>query len=212
MKTIVACFLGLVGLVTSFPGGSLVYADALEAESPALSVLAPDAGTNGVESSDKLHCVFYSDGADNCIVNVQLEVVDQRSTAVSEIDLSATESAPAIRSVDAIRVVVVQTVTLAAPGLDAADHKETTYTRPMPVPATEPVLDLDAKTTTGALLPPGGQSADAIVVAIVQSTAIAVPGQSVRDSEGTPSAELLSAPTGPISILEAKTTTRDNAE
>src|SRR5713101_6438311 len=149
MKTIVAGVLGLVALVTSFPGGSLVYADALEAESSTLSILAPDAGANGVESLDKLHCVLYSDGADNCIVNEQLEAVDQQSTAVSEIDPTATESAPAVQFVDAIPVVVVQTVTIAAPGLDAGDSEETAYTRPMPVPATEPVLDVDVKTTTG---------------------------------------------------------------
>ena len=91
MKTMVAGFLGLVALVTSFFGGSPVYADALEAESSALSLIAPDAGANGVESLDKLHCVFYSDGADNCIVNVQPEDVGQQSTAVSEIDPPATE-------------------------------------------------------------------------------------------------------------------------
>ena len=210
MKTIVAGFLGLVALVTSFPGGSPVYADALEAESSTLSILAPDAGANGVESLDKLHCVLYSDGADNCIVNEQLEAVDQQSTAVSEIDPTATESAPAVQFVDAIPVVVVQTVTIAAPGLDAGDSEETAYTRPMPVPATERVLD--AKTTTGALLAPAGQSADAIAVAIVQSATVAVPGQGARDSEETVQAESMSGPPGPISIRQAKTTALDYVE
>ena len=180
MKTIVAGFLGLVALATSFPGGSPVYADTLEAESSALSILAPDAGENGVESVDQFHCVLYSDGADNCIVNVQSADVDQQSIAVSEIDPPAAEQAPPIRFVDAIAVVVVQTVTIAAPGLDAGDRGETAYTRP--VPATEPVLDVDVKTTTGALLPLGGQSADAIVVAVVQSATIVVPGQGATDS------------------------------
>src|SRR5262249_25215180 len=78
MKTIVAGFLGLVALVTAFPGGSPVYADAVEAESSALSILAPDAGVTGVESVDQFHCVLYSDGADNCIVNVQPADVDQQ--------------------------------------------------------------------------------------------------------------------------------------
>jgi len=183
MKTMVAGFLGLVALVTSFTGGSPIFADALEAESSALSVQAPDASANGVGSLDQLHCVLYSDGADNCIVNVQVEAVDQRSTAVGEVDPSATDRAPAIRFVDAIAVVVVQTVTIAAPGLDAGDREETASTRPMPAPATEPVLDVDAKTTTGALLPPAGQSADAIMVAIVQSATVAVRGQSAGDSE-----------------------------
>ena len=183
MKIIVAGFLGLVALVMSFPGGSPVYADALEAESSALSILAPDAGANGVESLDQFHCVLYSDGADNCIVNVQTADVDQQSTAVSEIDPPATEEAPAIRFVDAIPVVVVQTVTIAAPGLDAGDRGETAYTQPVPVRATEPVLDVEVKTTTGALLPRAGQSADAIAVAVVQSATVAVPGQSAADSE-----------------------------
>jgi hypothetical protein len=181
MKTIVAGFLGLVALVMSFPGGSPVYADALEAESSALSILAPDA--NSVEGVDQQHCVLYSDGADNCIVNVQSETIDQQSTAVSEIDPSELELAPAIRFFDAIPVVIVQTVTIAAPGLDAADRGETADLRLMPVPATEPALDVDVKTTTGALFAPAGQSADAIVVAIVQSATVAAPGESATDDE-----------------------------
>jgi hypothetical protein len=232
MKTIVACVWGLAALVTSFAsGGSPVYADALEAESSALPILAPDADTNRVGSLDKLHCVFYSDGADNCVVNVQLEAVDQRSTAVSEIDQigvfiglrgggspppppvseidpPATGSAPAIQFVDAVPVAVVQTVTIAAPGLNAGDGKETANTGPMLAPATEPALGLDAKTTTSALVAPAGQSADAIVVAIVQSATIAVPGQ----SEETAQAESISDPTAPISTRQAKATALDYAE
>jgi len=210
MKTMIAGFLGLVALVMSFPGGSPVYADALEAESSALSILAPDAGATGVESLDQSHCVLYSDGADNCIVNVRPADVDQQSTVVSEIDPPATEEAPAIRFVDAIPVAVVQTVTIAAPGLDAGDRGETAYTRP--VPATEPVLDVDVKTTTGALLPPAGQSADAIVVAVIQSATIAVPGQSATDSEETPQAESMSGPPGLLSIRQATTTALDDLE
>jgi hypothetical protein len=178
----IAGFLGLVALVMSFPGGSPVYADALEAESSALSILVPDAAANGVESVDQFHCVLYSDGADNCIVNVQSADVDQQSTAVSEIDPPATEQVPATRFVDAIPVVVVQTVTIAAPGLDASDRGETAYTGPVPVPTTEPVLDVDVKTTTGELLLPAGQPADAIAVAVVQSATVAVPGESATDS------------------------------
>lgn len=210
MKTIVGSFLGLVALVTSIAGGSPVYADALEAEASAFSVLAPGADMNGVESLDDAHCAFYSNGADNCIVNAQPEVVDQWSTTVSEVDPSAIERASAVRFVDAIPVAVVQTVTIAAPGADSGDREETSSAQPMPVPATEPVLDRDTKTTTGAIEAPAGHSADAIVVAIVQSATIAVPGQSAKDEHS--SAELLSAPTAPISILEAKMTEHDNVE
>jgi hypothetical protein len=182
MKTVVTGFLGLVALATSFLGSSPVYADALEAESSALLVLAPDAGASRVESVDQLHCVLYSDGADNCIVNQQIEAVDQQSAAVNDIDASATEEAPVIRFVDAIPVVVVQTVTIAAAGLDAGDREEAAYT-PAPAPVTEPASDVDGKATTGTLLPPAGQPADAIAVAIIQSATIAVPGESAGESE-----------------------------
>src|SRR5882762_6370458 len=110
MKTKFACVLGLAALVTSFIcGGSLVYADALEAASSALQTLVPDANTNGAGNSDQLHCVLYSDGADNCTVNPQLAAVDQPSSAVSEIEPPVT-AAPAIQFVDAIAVVVPQSV------------------------------------------------------------------------------------------------------
>jgi hypothetical protein len=211
MKTIVGCFLGLVALLT-FSVGSPVYADELDAEASALSVLAPDAGANGVESLDNTHCVLYSDGADNCIVNVQPEVVDEGATTFSEIDSSPTEEAPAIRFLDAIPVAVVQTVTIAAPGADNGDREETTAARPMLMPAPEGVSDhddRDIETATGALV---GQSADAIVVAIVQSATIAVPGQSERGGEKLPLAELQLAPAASISTLEAKTTDHDGEE
>jgi hypothetical protein len=212
MKTMVACVLGLAALVTSFAsGGSRVHADALEAESSALPILARDADANRVESLDKLHCVLYSDGADNCIVNTQFEALDQQSIAVSDIDPSAAESAPAIRFVDAIPVAVVQTVTIAAPGQNVGDRDETAHAGPMPAPATEPALNFDPKTTTGALLAPAGQSADAIVVAIVQSATVAAPGQSARDGEETAQAESLSTPTAPM-IRQAKTMALDYAQ
>jgi hypothetical protein len=205
MKTIVACLLGLIALVT-FARGSAVYADALEEGS--LSILAPGAGTNGLESLDDAHCAFYSDGADNCIVNVQPEVyvqpeaVDQWSIAVGELDPSAT--APAVRSMDAIPVTVVQTVTIAASGVDAGDREGTSSAQPIPVPAIQRVLDHDAKTTTGAIVEPTGQSADAIVVAVVQSTTVVVPAQGASSGDELPAAQSLPPPTAPSSILAAK--------
>jgi hypothetical protein len=183
MKTIISCLFGLFALMTSFSAGSPVYADALEAEAAGLSVIAPDAGPSGVESLDDAHCAFYSNGADNCIVNAQPEVVDQWSTTASAIDPSAIEQATAIWFVDAVPVAVVQTVTIAAPGADSGDREQTSFAQPMLVPATEAEMDRDSKTTTGALVAPASESADAIVVAIVQSATIAVPGQSASDGE-----------------------------
>jgi hypothetical protein len=208
MKTKRACILGLALLATSLVcGGSLAHADALEAESSALLTLTPDANANGAESLDKLHCVLYSDGADNCIVNAQIPVVDQPSSAVDETEPSATEPAPAVQFFDAITVIVAQSVTIAAPGLNPGDSEEPAFTGSIPVPsATEPVLNLDAKSTTEAFVAPASQSADAIVVAIVQSATIAVPGQSPQDSEEAAPTEPISEPTAPILILEAKTT------
>jgi hypothetical protein len=206
MKTLVASFLGLIALV-AFAGGSPVHADALEAEPLALSI-PPGAGTNAVESLEDGHCAFYSDGADNCIVNVQPEVnmqpeaVDQSSIAVSE--SSANESTPAIRFMDAIPVMVVQTVTIAASGVDAGDREGASSAQPIPVPATEPVLHHDAKTTTGAIVEPTAQSADAIRLAIVQSATVVVPGQDASGGDEPPSAELRPPPIAPSSILEAK--------
>jgi hypothetical protein len=221
MKTIVACFLGLIALVT-FASGSAVYADALEAGS--LPILAPDAGTNGVDSSQDAHCAFYSDGADNCIVNVQPEVnaqpqvnvqpevnaqpqvnvqpevnaqpqeVDQWSTAGNELDPAAI--APAVRFVDAIPVTVVQTVTIAASGSDAGDREATSSVQPIPLPATQP------KTMTGAIVEPTEQSGDAIVVAVVQSTTVVVPAQGASDQP--PTAQLLLPPPPPHSLIETK--------
>jgi hypothetical protein len=208
MKTIVACFLGLIALVT-FASGSAVYADALEAGS--LPILAPDAGTNGVDSSQDAHCAFYSDGADNCIVNVQPEVnaqpqvnvqpevnaqpqeVDQWSTAGHELDPAAI--APAVRFVDAIPVTVVQTVTIAASGSDAGDREATSSVQPI-LPATQ------LKTMTGAIVEPTEQSGDAIVVAVVQSTTVVVPAQGASDQP--PPAQLLPPPPAPHSLIETK--------
>ncbi len=217
MKTIVGCFLGLFALVT-FSAGSPVSADELDAEAFALPVLAADPGASGIERLDSAHCVLYSDGADNCIVNnVPPEVVDEGSTNFSEGDLSATEPAPAIRFLDAVPVAVVQTVTVAAPGAHDGQREEASSAQPMPAPAPVPVLDRDAETTTGALVAPHRQSADAIVAAVVQSVTIAAPGQSETSgeelsAEELPSAELQLEPAAPILTLDAKTTARNNAE
>jgi hypothetical protein len=202
----------LAALVTSLASVGSVYADALEAESSALPILTADADTNGVDSLNKMHCVLYSDGADNCIVNVQLEAVDQWSTAVSEINPSETELAPTVKSVDAIRVVVVQTVAIATPGVNAGDREDTANTGAMPVPATEPVVDPDAKTTTGGLFLPIGQSADAIEVAIVQSITVAVAGQIARDRKGAADAESIPDSREPASIALSENDRSRDAE
>jgi len=213
MKTKLACVLGLAALVMSSTcGASLVHADALEAASSGLLTLAPEADANGAGSLDQLHCVLYSDGADNCIVNAQPAAADPTPPAVGAIESSAIASAPAIQFVDAIAVAVVQTVTIAAPGLDARDSEEPAYTGSIPAPSTtEPVLNPEAETTTGAFQAPAGQSADAIAVAVVQTVTIEVPGQ-IPDSEDAAPTGSIAEPTAPILIFEAKTTALDRVE
>src|SRR5215831_17256938 len=211
MKTIVACVLGLAAFAISFAGGgSRVYADAIETASSALQILAPAAGTAVIEALDHRHCVLYSDGADDCVVNVPFEAFDRQSTDVSEIDTPATEPTPAVRFVDAIPVGVVQTMSIVAPGFNARETEETAYAPPLPLPATEPILGADAKTTTGALTPPNAQSAEAIVVAIIQSTTVAAPGESARDTEQEAQAEAISDPTAPISTRPTKAAALDD--
>ena len=175
-----------------------------------MPIVALDPDTNVLGALDQLHCVLYSDGADTCVVNEPLEVFDQQSTAVSEIDTSGTEPAPAVRFVDAIPAVVVQTVTVAALGFDARENEQTEFTRPQP-PA-EPASNVDAKTTTGELAPRAGQPANAVVVAIIQSATIAVPGQSARGSGEVPQGEAMPASTTPASIGRAIATALDEEE
>jgi len=213
MKTKLACVLGLAAFVMSLTcGASLVHADALEAASSGLLTLAPEADANGAGSLDQLHCVLYSDGADNCIVNAQPAAADSASFAVDAIEPSVIASAPAVQFVDAIAVAVVQTVTIAAPGLDARDNEEPAYTGSIPAPsATEPVLNPDAEITTGAFQAPAGQSADAIVVAVVQTVTIEVPGQ-IPDGVDAALTESIAEPAAPILFFEAKTTALDHVE
>ncbi|HMA74537.1 MAG TPA: hypothetical protein VKP67_24070 [Xanthobacteraceae bacterium] len=207
MKTRLAFIPGLALLATLLIcGGSLAFADAYEAESSALLTLAPD--VNGAEGQDQLHCVFYSDGADNCIVNTPFMVVDQPS-AVDEIEAAATE--PAVRFFDAIPVIVAQSVTIAAPGLTSRESEEPAFTGSiLATSVTESVLNLDVDTTADAAQ--ASQSADAIAVAIVQSATIAVPGQNAEDNEEAGLTQSISEPTAPISILEVKATVLDRAE
>jgi len=146
MKTKLACVLGLAALVASLIcGASGAYADVFEAESSVLQTLAPDADANGAESSDKLHCVLYSDGADNCVVNTQFTVVDQPSSAIDETEPSAIEPATPVQFVDAVAVAVILSVTIAVPGQSPWDSEEAAPTVSI-VESPAPDLILEAKT------------------------------------------------------------------
>jgi hypothetical protein len=185
MKTKLASVLGLAVLVASFIfGGSLVYADALEATSSEMQTITLDAIMIGAES--ELSCVLDGAGADICAVAVKLAEADQPSAAAREIELSTTEESPvpAIQFVGAIVVEVTQTVTIAVPGQDAVSGEEPANTGSISEPAAaEPVVMLDTETTTEAAAAPAMQTVDAIVVEVTQTATVAAPGEDVKDGE-----------------------------
>jgi hypothetical protein len=208
MKTKLARVLGLAVLVASFTcGGSLVYADALEATSSAMQTLAPDADANGTESVGALPCASYDEGAETCTVKAPLAEVDQPSSPASTIEPAATAAslteaspAPAIQSADAVVVEVIETVTIAVPGQGAGDNEEAAVTGSITeLPATEPVLAVDAEAATDAAAAPAIE-ADAIVFEIAQTVTVAVPGQDAGDTEESAHTGSISEPSATESI------------
>jgi hypothetical protein len=210
MKTKFASVLGLAVLAASFAfGSSLVYAETEETSSP-MQVIALVADTNGAES--ELSCVLDSAGADICTDATKLAEVDQPSTAAGQTELSATEApASTIHSVDAIAAEVNQTVTIAVPGENAADSNAVDSEEPagtgsiMAPPAAEPVAMLDAGTTIEASEAPAIGAVDAIVVEVVQTVTVAVPGQDAGDSEEPAhTGSIPEATVEPVVMLDAK--------
>jgi hypothetical protein len=201
MKTKIASVLGLAVLMVCFIcGSSFVYADdVLEAASSAMQTLAPDA--NSVESVDKLPCESSCVGTEHCTGDAQT-VADQSSSAVSEIEPSVTETAPAVHSADAIIVEVTQSVTVVVPGEDAAVSEEPAVTGAIEEPAaTEPALVVEAETTNAS---PTAATDDAIVVEVGQTVSIAAPGQDQGDSEAQAVAESNPEPSEPALARDAE--------
>jgi hypothetical protein len=184
MKTKLASVLGVAVLAASFAfGSSLVYAETEETTS-AIKVVALVADTNGAES--ELSCVLDSAGADICAAAEQLAEVEQPSAA-AQTELSATEAAPAstVRFVDAIVAEVIQTVTIAVPGENAADSEEPVGTGSITAPpAAEPVPMLDANTAIEASEAPAIKAVDAAVVDVAETVTFAAAGQEATDCEG----------------------------
>jgi hypothetical protein len=180
MKTKLVSVLGVAVLAASFAfGSSLVYAETEETSS-ATQVVALVADTNGAES--KLSCVLDSAGADICATAEQLAEVDQPSDAVGQTELTATEAAPAstVRFVDAIVAEVIQTVTIAVPGENAADSEEPVGTGSITAPpVAEPVAMLDANTAIEASEAPAIKAVD-----VAETVTFAAAGQEATDCEG----------------------------
>jgi len=115
------------------------------------------------------------------VTEPSLAQFDPPLSVVSESEPPATESPPpAIYSVDAIRVEVTQSVTIAAPGQSIED---------------------DQPTHTGSIAedtaPPSTvQSDEAIVAAVAQSATVIVPGESAEDEQPSYTASTATDVTG----------------
>ena len=184
MKTKLASVLGLAVLMASFAfGSSLVYAETEKTSSP-MQEIALVADTNVAES--ELSCVLDSAGADICTVTETLAEVDQPSAA-GQTELSATEAAPAstVRFVDAIVAEVIQTVTIAVPGENAADSEEPAGTGSIPAPpVAEPVAMLEVGKAIEAPEAPAIKAVDAAGVEVAETVTFAAAGQEATDCEG----------------------------
>jgi hypothetical protein len=140
---------GLVLLAAAFGfGGTLAAAQEIE---PSAAVAAVEADGNGNVASrpDDLSCLLLVSGDDTCAPEPALvasepsapPAVQEASTTVSELAPSAPESteSPSVW-VDAIKVDIAETVTIAAPGeeLETADV-DTTGALPADAAAGEPI-------------------------------------------------------------------------
>lgn len=124
--------LGLALLAASFVfGGSVAYAQAPEEAASALPAAASEANA---ESSTL--CVLGDSDAAACSADAKADAlptsaapeIDQSPAAI-EVEPSATDApAPAVTSTDAIIVDIVETVTVATPGEDAAASEGPAYT------------------------------------------------------------------------------------
>jgi hypothetical protein len=102
-------------------------------------------------------------------------------------------------------------MTIAVPGENAADSNAVDSEEPagtgsiMAPPAAEPVAMLDAGTTIEASEAPAIGAVDAIVVEVVQTVTVAVPGQDAGDSEEPAhTGSIPEATVEPVVMLDAK--------
>jgi len=130
VKSLSALSLALLALSVAF-ASSQAYADDQEGFTSPSQTIA-DAGTAVAEGIAVL-CHSYCNGAEACvtaIVNLQSTVdVDLPTSAVSAIGQPAADDAglpPALHSVDAIKVEITKSVTIAVAGEVVDEHEEIT--------------------------------------------------------------------------------------
>jgi hypothetical protein len=142
MSRLVRCSLALGALLLAAVltlGGSFAYAEALD--TPTAVEAAAAGNANVAERPDALFCITYSGGDQTCIVEAKLEALyENEAVEAGEADHASSlivEAAPAPDAlaaffVDAIKVEITQTVTIAAPGQDAAENDEPATTGSVP--------------------------------------------------------------------------------
>jgi hypothetical protein len=135
MSRLIRCSLAFGALLLAAVltlGGTFAYAGAV-------ATAATGGNANIAERPDALFCITYGGGDQTCIVEAQLEALYENEAGEADhaaswtIDAapSATDAlTPALYFVDAIKVEITQTVTIAAPGEDASD--EPAYTGSVP--------------------------------------------------------------------------------
>jgi hypothetical protein len=205
MKTTLAKVTGLALLAASFAfSGSLAYADTEDTTS--IQILTFDAVGNPGEIIAALDC-DTGDGMGSCPVETLVAadtattVADAFDPAVLEATAEATADAaePAIWPVDAIIVTD-----------DAAIERPATAS--IPAPAVETATE-DETTGDASLVPPDkekfGETSDAIVVEVTQSSTVAVPGQAVEDEPVVTGSITEPSSTTPVSMLDGKNCDED---
>jgi hypothetical protein len=125
MSRLIRCSLAfgtlLLAAVLAF-GGTFAYAGALD--TPTAEEAAANGNANVAERPDALFCITYRGGDQTCIVEAELEAlyenepgeVDQASSLIIEAAPATEVLAPATFFVDAIKVEITQSVTIAVPG------------------------------------------------------------------------------------------------
>jgi hypothetical protein len=216
MKTTLAKVTGLALLAASFAFcGSLAYADTEDTTS--IQILTFDAVGNPGEIIAALDC-DTGDGMGNCPVDIIVAAETAATTVADAFDPAVLEAAaetvadtvePAIRSVDAIIAEVDQTVVIIVTGDTDAAIDEPAQTASIAAPAAEPTED---KITSDASAPQpneeqAGQASAAIVVEVMQSVTVAVPGQPVEDEPVVTGS--IAQPSATTSMLNGKNCDED---
>jgi hypothetical protein len=208
MKITLSGAFGLALLAASFTFGSaFACSQSLETTASELQTVATDNSANVSER-----------------VDAQPVEVDQSPSPVAaavEPPETGASPPPAIQSIDAIVVEIIQSVTIAVPGQTTEDNETPTPAEAIAMmPSESPALQADPARPAASEMEPSPTDAqlavgpvDAIVVEITQSVTIAVPGQNVEDSEEPVHTGSIPEPaTADPVIVNAEATALDEAQ